>query len=201
MKKPVAFIIMLMLVLPVAAFSNEASVTSGIWIEEGELVYHYDMSAEDISQYISGKIFQMGSYSMASGYGEIIYFTPEGNEYFWFCSSMDDQSRLRAEYGVWELEDGFLTTTALKFIEWVDGHFEAADGSTASRYTLVDYNEVLTEVNITNWTNFHMFEFLLYDETEMGFYWAGAEYYYFPSCGGYDVIREDYDHYFTLFGK
>ena len=209
MNKPVVFIIMLMLVLPVAALSNEASVTSGVWTEEGdssdwtegELVYLYEMNAEDISQYIRGKIFQEGSYSMASGIGEIIYFTPEGNEYFWFCNSMDAQSRIRAEYGVWKLKDGFLTTTALKFVEWVGGHFIAADGSTASRYTLVDYNEVLTEVNIKNWTNFHMFAFLLYDEPALGFYWAGAEYYYFPSCGGYEVIREDYNDYFLLFGK
>jgi hypothetical protein len=185
-----------MLVLPAAAYSNDASD-----LREDEPIYLYDMSAEDISQYIRGKVFQVGSFSMASGLGEIIFFTPQGNEYFWFCNSMDDQSRLRAEYGVWELQDGFLTTTALKFIEWVDGHFVAAEGSTASRYMLEDYNEVLTEVDIVNWTNFHMFKFLLYEEVEMGFYWAGAEYYYFPSGGDYDNLREDYERYFALFKK
>ena len=201
MKRPVVFILMLMLVLPVAALSNEASETSGEW-NEGELVYLYDMSAKDISQYIRGKVFQEGSFFMASGYGELIYFTPKGNEYFWFCNSMDEQSRLRAEYGVWKLKDGFMTTTALKFVEWVGGHFAAASGSTASRYELKDYNEILTDVKIKNETNFHMFEFKLYDvKPELGFYWAGAYYYYFPSCGGYKAIREDYDDYFVLFGK
>ena len=234
MKKPVVFIIMLMLIFPVAALSNGTSdililtvpnaapsngtSESSFWVEEGnsdfweegnadfseegELIYHYDMSAKDISEYIRGKIFQEGSYSMASGIGEIIYFTPEGNEYFWFCSSMDAQSRIRAEYGIWKLKDGYMTTTAQKFVEWVDGYFTAANGSVGTRYILEDYNEILTDVNIKNESNFHMFEFRLYDEDpELGFYWEGAEYYYFPSCGGYETIREDYDRYFTLFGK
>jgi hypothetical protein len=46
-----------------------------------------------------------------------------------------------------------------------------------------------------------MFKFLLYEEVEMGFYWAGAEYYYFPSGGDYDSLREDYERYFALFDK
>jgi len=170
-------------------------------LREDEIFYLNDMSAEESSQYIRGKVFQGYSYRMAAGIGEVLFFTPESNEYFWFCSSMDRQSRIRAEYGTWTLEDGFLSTTTLKIIEWVDGHFDTAYGSTASRYELADYIEVLTEVDIESWTNFRMFKFLPYDQEssseEMGFYYQGKAYYYVTLL---DEMEALYDSYFSLFG-
>jgi len=45
-------------------------------LQEGEVVYHYDMSVEVISQYIHGRVFQAGSYRLASAWGRLLYFTP-----------------------------------------------------------------------------------------------------------------------------
>ena len=101
---------------PIDSDDSAPNVEEVSW-QEGEIVYLDEMSVEDISQYIRGRIFQRGSSAMAAGLGEVIYFSPQGNEYYWFCSSMDAQSRIRAEYGTWELEDGYMTTTTRKFIE------------------------------------------------------------------------------------
>jgi hypothetical protein len=169
-------------------------------LQEGEIVYLNDMNVEEISQYINGNVFQGNSYSIGSGLGEVICFIPESNEYFWFCSSMDAQSRIRAEYGTWILEDGFMTTTTLKLIEWIDGHFTTAYGSIGSRFELVDYNEVLTEVNIESQFNFRMFKFLYFTGNEgLGFYFMGNEYYPIGGIGGIEGLKEDYERYFSLF--
>jgi len=66
------------------------------------------MSVEEISQYLRGKVFQKGGPYMGSGLGEVFCFAPQGNTYHWFCSSMDEQSRVRAEYGTWALTDGYI---------------------------------------------------------------------------------------------
>ena len=159
------------------------------------------MSATEISQYLRGKVFQAGSYHAAALVGEVIYFTEEDNEYYWFCSAMDQQSRIRAEYGVWGLEGGFMTTTTLKMIEWVDGHFTKAYGSTGSRYELEGYNQVLTDVDIEQDNNFRVFRFSHdgYGE-EMGFYWSGWAYYYCPAVARIDDLKEYYGEYFSMFG-
>ena len=169
-------------------------------LQEGEVVYHYDMSVEVISQYIHGRVFQAGSYRLASAWGRLLYFTPQGNEYYLFSSNMDAQSRIRAEYGTWDLNDGFMITTTLKLIEWTNGHFEESDGSTGSRFHLVGFNEVLTEANIESSRNFHMFTFLSdsFGE-ELGFYYDGNEYFYYPYVKDFDELRNGYEQYFALF--
>ena len=72
--------------------------------QEDERIPVDDMSVEEISRYLRGKVFQQGDPYMGSGLGEVFCFTPEGNTCYWFCSSMDEQSRVRAEYGTWALQ-------------------------------------------------------------------------------------------------
>ena len=170
-------------------------------LQEDEIVYIDDMSVDEITKYLRGKVFQLGSYHAAAGIGAVMCFTPEGNEYYWFCSSMDGQSRIRAEYGVWELDDGFITTTTQKLVEWIDGHFTAAFGSTGSRFELEDYNEVLTKVDIESWNNFRMFKFNNeFSGEELGFSWMG-DYYYCPAVADFDYLKEYYENYFSLLEK
>lgn len=169
-------------------------------LQPGERVFDVDMSVEEISQFLRGRVFQRGGSSVAAGMGELIFFTPEGNEFFWFCSTMDAQSRIRAEYGTWELEDGFMTSTTLRLVERIDGHFVRSSGSIATRFTLVDFNEVVTEVNIASSDNFRMFRFLqciLCDPVEMyGFFYRGT--YFFPYPMNAEGIRADHERFFSL---
>jgi len=158
-----------------------------------------NMSTEEITQYLRGKVFQLGHPYMAAGLGEVFCFAPEGNGYYWFCSSMDEQARVRAEYGTWALSDGYITFNTEKLVEWQGGHFAASSGSTGSRYELVDYDELLTEVDIESEFNFNMFKFPYGDsEYEFGFYCAGYNYFYAPGSGGMDYLREEYEGYFAL---
>jgi len=219
MKKPVVIllIILFLVIAPYAGYraGRSYSENSGIptagngasgdskessAIREDEVVYLDNLSVSEITQYMRGKIFQAGGYSFASAWGRLIYFTPQGNEYYLFSSNMDAQSRIRAEYGIWGLEDGFMTTTTLKLIEWIDGHFEESDGSTGSRFHLVGFNEVLTEVHIESSGNFHMFSFISdsFGE-EKGFYFDGSEYYYYPYVEDFDALRKGYERYYALF--
>ena len=153
-------------------------------LQRGEPVYIDGIDLEEISTFLRGNVFQAHTSGIASGNGELIYFTPEGNEYYWFCSSMDQQSRLRAEYGTWEIDGGFMTLTTLMLREWVGGHFATAYGSTASRFELEDYDVVLTEVNIESFSNFRMFRFLpsepQYTEEDLGFRCIGTDFFHVP---------------------
>jgi len=172
-------------------------------LPDDEIIYLYNMGVEGIVQYIRGEVFQMGSDIVAADIGNVICFTPQGNEYYWFCTSMDQESRIRAEYGTWELKDGFMATTTLKFIEWIDGHFTSAEGSTGSRFELEDYHEVLTEADIKSEFNFRMFKFLQDDSEEeaLGFYYGGAHYYYYSSFTSFDEIEEYFAYYISLLTK
>jgi len=67
--------------------------------QEDEKIPVDNMGVEEISQYILGKVFQAGHPYVGSGLGDVFCFAPESNTYYWFCSSMDEQSRVRAEYG------------------------------------------------------------------------------------------------------
>jgi hypothetical protein len=173
--------------------------------QEDELVYLYDMKADEISAHIRGKIFQCDGYYVAAGWGELLYFAPQGNEYYWFCNGMDEQSRIRAEYGTWELKDGFMTTTATKIVEWVGGRCTQACGITGSRYELEGYNEVLTKIDIESEFNFHMFKFNRryqdYTEDDFGFYYNGKEYYNLLGIGGIGSLKKEYERYFSLLEK
>ena len=166
---------------------------------EGVITYIDDMGVEEMSQYLRGKVFQAGSYHAAASIGEAVYFNAEGDGYYWFCNSMDQQSRIRAEYGIWGLEDGMMATTTQKMVEWVDGHFTRAYASTSSRYELHDYNEILTEVDIEDSNNFRMFKFTHegYGE-EMGFRWIGRDFYYCPAVAVIDDLEQYYAGYFSL---
>ena len=172
--------------------------------QEGEKISVDNMSVEEISQYIRGKVFQEGDPYMGSGLGEVFCFAPEGNTYYWFCSSMDEQSRVRAERGTWALTDGYVTLNTEKLIEWQGGHFVAPSDSTGSRFELVDYDQVLTETDIESEFNFSMFKFLMGDEEDdcdLGFYCVGNDYFYAPGLGGLDYLQEAYEEYFSLLEK
>jgi len=171
--------------------------------QEGEKIPADDMSVEEISQAIRGKVFQQGGPYMGSGLGEVFCFAPESNTYYWFCSSMDEQSRVRAERGTWTLTDGFITLTTEKLVEWQGGHFVAPSGSAGSRFSLEGYDQTLTEVSIESESNFSMFKFHLYDEDEFeyGFYCVGNDYFYAPGSGGIDTLKEEYEEYFSLLEK
>ena len=167
---------------------------------EDEKIPVDNMGVEEISRYLRGKVFQKGDPYMAAGLGEVFCFAPEGNAYYWFCSAMDEQSRVRAECGTWALTDGYIALTTEKLVEWQGGHFAAPSGSTGSRFELVDYDQVLTEADIESESNFSMFKFPLYDEDdyELGFYCVGNDYFYAPGSGGMDYLREAYEGYFSL---
>ena len=157
---------------------------------------------EEISQNLRGKVFQSWPFDAAVGENEALYFTPQDKEYYWFCSSMDLQSRIRAEYGVWEVEEGFMATTALKLIEWIGGHFAGAGPyeSTGNRFGLVGYDEVLTEVNIESQNSFIMY-IDPGDKENLSIEWIGGKYYYRPDVLDIDSLEEYYENYFTLFEK
>ena len=160
-----------------------------------------NMGTEEISQTLRGKVFQKGDPYMASGLGEVFCFAPQGNTYYWFCSSMDEQSRVRAEYGTWGLTDGYIVLTTQKLIEWQGGHFAAPSGSAGSRFTLEGFDRVLTEADIESESNFSMFQFPMGDAYEFGFYCIGSDYFYAPGSGGMDYLREIYEECFSLFEK
>jgi hypothetical protein len=169
---------------PKAEFSD-----SGI-----EINYLDNLSSEEIERSIRGKAFQSYSYYMAAGWGDLFCFTPQGNEYYWFVSSMEETpSRIRAEYGTWELDRlGFITFTALKLIEWVGGSW--IDGRPSYRFDLFGYDEVLTEIHIEDWTNFRVFTD---DRGEVGFRVWGQEYF----CTPVSDVKTDFERYFSLFER
>jgi|GEM_PF-2666928 len=168
---------------------------------EGATIPVDDMSTEEIAQFLRGKLFQKGDPHMAAGFGELYTFAPQGSTYHWFCSSMDGQARVRAEHGTWALKDGYIVLTAQKLIEWQGGHFAAPFGSIGSRLALEDFDQTLTEVDIESESNFQMFRFPTDngdDSDELGFCCAGSDYFYAPSLGGIDHLREEYEEYFAL---
>ena len=169
-------------------------------ILEGETIPVDDMGTEEVAEFLRGKLFQKGGPHMAAGFGELYSFAPQGNVYYWFCSSMDEQSRVRAEYGTWALKDGYIVLTAQKLIEWQGGHFTAPFGSAGSRFALEGFDQTLTGVNIESESNFHMFRFPsdTEGEYELGFYCIGGDYFHAPGLGGMDQLKEAYEEYFAL---
>ena len=171
-------------------------------LHEDDILIMNDMKNNDILRAIRGKVFQADIYYMASGYAELICFSPTGNDYFILCSTMDEQSRIRAEYGTYKIEDGFLITTTQMLLESVNGHYEAATGSTGSRFQLTDYDLLMSEVNIVSEFNFDMFMYSLYGQSNSyGFYYCGKGYYDFSHNLSYSEVKKEYAEYFYIFGK
>jgi len=172
----------------------------------GDITYIDDMGADEIPQYLRGKAFIDYPHASA-GWGEIMYFAPQGNEYYWFCGSGDGQSRLRAAYGVWApAEDGRMVLTTHKLIEREGGRYIGPDASYGTRFVLQDFDPVLTEVNIETEMNIRPFQYVLWVDDETGdvtAYGTGfsgmGDYYCNPAYVDADSLREAYEMYFTLF--
>ncbi|MDR1688064.1 MAG: hypothetical protein LBS21_05575 [Clostridiales bacterium] len=180
----------------------EHSVVTGTEPIDEMITYNYDRNAEEIIRKLRGNIFHRSAI-MPSSNDEIYYFFPDGNEYFWFCSAMDGQSRLRAEYGVWNVEDGFFHTTALRIVEWVGGDFERAYGGTGSRYELHGFDEISRDVNLELYSNFRWFDFLpqftdYYERIGWGFSVSGYNYLYYTDGIGVERLKQDYSEYISL---
>jgi len=188
---------------PIASNETTGNVRETPDPQENEKILVDNMGVEEISQYLRGKVFQKGDPYMAAGLGEVFSFASQDNTYYWFCSAMDEQSRVRAEYGTWALTDGYITLTTQKLIEWQGGHFVAPSGSAGSRFSLEGFDQVLTEVNIESESNFQIFQFPMGDEDEyeFGFSCVGYDYFYAPGSGGMDYIKEVYEEYFSLLEK
>ena len=169
-------------------------------IEYGETLPVDDMSEEEIREFLRGKVFQVGSAGMAAGYGALLCFPAEGDEYYWFCSAMDRQSRVRAEHGAWALEGGFMTFSTDKLVEWQGGSFSFPTGSTGSRFELNDYDVVVSPVDIESSFNFRMFKFGHPEPTDiqLGFNCGAFGNLYNLSSMGIDVLEMDYAENFAL---
>jgi len=200
--------LMALVTLP-SCMPGEARRESGRPPAMGDISFIDDMSADEITQYLRGKVFIDYPHASA-GWGEIMYFAPQGDEYYWFCSSGDGQSRLRAAKGTWSLTDDGMTLATQKLIEWEGGHYTGIEASYGTRFVLHDYDAVVSEVQIETETHIQLFQYVLWtdDETgdvtasEMGFSGAGGvgvSYYCNPGYVDADSLKEFYEPYFTLF--
>ena len=169
-------------------------------IEYGETLPVDDMGVEEIKGFLRGSVFQKGFAGMAAGYGELMCFSLDGNEYYWFCSSMDQQSRVRSEHGSWELEEGFMSFSTDRLVEWQGGSFSGPTGSTGSRFELNGYDVVVSPVDIESSFNFRMFKFGHPEPTDiqLGFTCGSFGDMYNLSSMGIDVLEMDYKDNFAL---
>ena len=182
---------------------QDGKADGALRLENGETLPVDDMSVEEIGEFLRGRVFQAGSAWMAAGYGAILCFPEVGNEYYWFCSSMDRQSRVRAEHGTWEMEEGFMTFTTDKLVEWQGGNFSCPTGSTGSRFELNDFYIVVSPVDIESSFNFRMFKFGHPEPTDiqLGFICGSFGALYNLSYMGIDVLEKDYEENFALFHR
>lgn len=122
---------------PPADLQGDASkeVTGSETVQENEMTEESEGLAPSIADVLKqGAVYQKDSDTVGSGYGEIFYFTGDG-EYFWFAgqygleASGGEPLDCRFQYGTWEVQEAV-------------PHGEVDPG---------DYTELILQVKVSDW--------------------------------------------------
>ena len=122
---------------PPADLQGDASkeVTGSETVQENEMTEESEGLAPSIADVLKqGAVYQKDSDTVGSGYGEIFYFTGDG-EYFWFASQYGLEASggrpldCRFQYGTWEVQEAV-------------PHGEVDPGN---------YTELILQVKVSDW--------------------------------------------------